>query len=178
MIAALSVTSVSSASAENGPEFARDKYCNIFDITPACAAELEASAERLLAEPVTPTERAAANCSVPEASMSNLGGVLPGHKRVQGYGYILCDRTVAALGVHGVLYGDATSSTGEVPPIGQVSFAYGGEAAGGWSCANTYLCMMSTSVADGYGVRVCYRLENTGTTSEGWFGGKTGYDCF
>lgn len=161
------------------PSHPAENYCNVLDLTPACAAELEAGLERLAAAPVEDqSDREAASCSVPEASMRNLGGTLPGHKRVQGYGYVLCNAPVNSLAIHGSMVIDVAGSSGEVPVIGTIIVGYGNSSTGGWSCVMTFLCMMSTQIADGYGIEVCSTLTNIGTTSEGYVGSKQGYDCF
>lgn len=169
---------ISPATASEAPAYPREAYCNILDLTPECAQELEESVRRLIDSPLPDPNRAgAASCSVPEASMTNLGGNLPGHKRVQGYGYILCDRPVASMSIMGVLGAAQTQSEIYYEGV-RIPVGYGDGGGGGWSCVNTYLCMMSTSVANGYGARVCFNLSNTGSTNEGYFGSKAGYDCF
>ena len=122
-----------------------------------------------------PATAATAHCFVPEASMSNLGGSLPGEKQIQGYGYIVCDHIDPALVITGVLTADTTQS--EV--FQGINAGYGNASAGGNACANAYLCLMKTQVATGYGVRVCYSLTNVGAASNpSDKGSKNGYDCF
>ena len=121
---------------------------------------------------------AAANCFVPEATMSNLGGGFPGVKQIQGYGYVVCDHIDPALGITGVIYSDGMNGTvdagGYTIPVGA-----GGDSTGANACPNAYLCLMKTQRADGYGVRVCYTLTNVGTaTNPAYTGTKSRYDCF
>lgn len=156
--------------------YPRESYCNVLDLTEACKAEFEEGTRRLLEEPIDGSRRAA-SCSVPEASMRDLGGTIPGHKRVQGYGYILCNASVPSLSITGSLRASQAQSQMQIGDT-KLPIGAGDATQGGWTCLNTFLCMMSTQVANGYGVQVCYVLYNVGSTSEGYLGSKEGYDCF